>query len=201
MRIMCLGDSITSGFGVPRADAWTSIVAKELDVDIVNCGVPGDTTGGMLARMPFLMARHKPSVVAVLGGANDVFFSGGCKDAQANLAAMCHQISAAGVLPVVCSPLPVVAAEARREWSRLVDFEKAQKTLGEYTEWIRLFSSTFSILLVDFWRYFGAPVWRRPESEKLYSDGIHPNKAGHILMAEIFGRRMQDILTSPIEAQ
>ncbi|MCD8140286.1 MAG: hypothetical protein LUE17_11010 [Planctomycetaceae bacterium] len=48
MKILCLGDSLTFGTGVTRSNAWTTLVHKQTGYEVVNRGVPGDTTGGML---------------------------------------------------------------------------------------------------------------------------------------------------------
>lgn len=50
MKIVCLGDSLTYGFGVSRSNSWTNIVNEETRLEIVNKGINGDTTSGMLAR-------------------------------------------------------------------------------------------------------------------------------------------------------
>lgn len=50
MKIVCLGDSLTYGYGVPRKDGWVSLAAQATGHTLVNKGVSGDTTGGMLAR-------------------------------------------------------------------------------------------------------------------------------------------------------
>ena len=49
--IICIGDSLTYGFGVRRAQCWTKLAAEMSGWTIVNCGICGDTTGGMLVRM------------------------------------------------------------------------------------------------------------------------------------------------------
>ena len=42
MKIVCLGDSLTYGFGVSRSNSWTNIVNKETRLEIVNKGINGD---------------------------------------------------------------------------------------------------------------------------------------------------------------
>lgn len=39
-RVLCLGDSVTFGWGVPYADSWPARLADSLDVETVNAGVP-----------------------------------------------------------------------------------------------------------------------------------------------------------------
>ena len=51
MRLICIGDSLTFGYGVHLSQRWTRLCAQETGWELVNEGINGDTTGGMLARM------------------------------------------------------------------------------------------------------------------------------------------------------
>lgn len=51
MRLICIGDSLTFGYGVHLSQRWTQLCAQETGWELVNEGINGDTTGGMLARM------------------------------------------------------------------------------------------------------------------------------------------------------
>ena len=83
MKLICLGDSLTFGYGVRASQRWTHLCAQHTGWKIVNEGVSGDTTGGMLAR---LAARVLPELrsgsadelfqrILLMGGTNDVFLS------------------------------------------------------------------------------------------------------------------------------
>ena len=80
--LYCLGDSLTYGLGVRTSQKWTALAATET-LQIINLGVSGDTTGGMLARLQTLLQtpvyqlppQERP-LVLVMGGTNDIFFSG-----------------------------------------------------------------------------------------------------------------------------
>ena len=51
MKLICIGDSLTFGYGVHLSQRWTRLCAQETGWELVNEGINGDTTGGMLARM------------------------------------------------------------------------------------------------------------------------------------------------------
>ena len=51
MRLICIGDSLTFGYGVHLSQRWTQLCAQETGWELVNEGINGDTTGGMLARI------------------------------------------------------------------------------------------------------------------------------------------------------
>ena len=50
MKIICIGDSLTEGYGVGRPENWVTLLNERSENDIINKGISGDTTGGMLAR-------------------------------------------------------------------------------------------------------------------------------------------------------
>lgn len=74
-RVVCLGDSLTAGYGVPVADAYPARLAEQLraaglDYDVVNAGVSGDTSAGGLRRLDWSLAGDVEVLVVALG-AND----------------------------------------------------------------------------------------------------------------------------------
>ena len=62
-KILCIGDSLTYGYGVSRGQRWTTLAAEKSGWTLTNHGVCGDTTGGMLVRMRETMREtsHLPS--------------------------------------------------------------------------------------------------------------------------------------------
>ena len=189
MQLICLGDSLTFGYGVRRSQRWTELAARELGVEVVNCGVNGDTTGGMLARLdrdvlgrcPQLSWRGRTAVL-VTGGTNDIFYSGSDVAARSNMGAIVHQLAALGLRVAVGAPLPVAPERTPEGWRAAVDFAGARVALERYRSWLRGFCSGFGVPLVPFDLDFldgqGAAV---PE---LLLDGIHPGPQGHRRMAD-----------------
>lgn len=189
--MLCLGDSITFGTGVSRGKVWTTLLQQRCNCEVINRGIPGDTTGGMLARYIHEVEKHRPQMLVLLGGGNDIFSSGDDRTARANLTALTHQTSARAIRPVVCTPLPIRPAEMSPEWRTFTGGDAVLRPLADYVAWLRLFSETFTIPFVDYWTPFSR------QGEGLYCDGVHPNAAGHILMADIFVKAMGEVLPSP----
>ncbi len=76
-RIVCLGDSITRGYGVPASQAWPARLEAILSRNarppwqVINAGVPGDTILQGLARLERDVSPHRPDVVFIAFGLND----------------------------------------------------------------------------------------------------------------------------------
>lgn len=73
--ILCLGDSLTAGFGLARQESWPSLLQERLRHAghahrVVNAGVSGDTTTGALRRLSWVL-RTPPAIAIVALGAND----------------------------------------------------------------------------------------------------------------------------------
>jgi acyl-CoA thioesterase-1 len=74
-RVVFLGDSLTSGYRLPAAEAYPALVERWLlargrPIQAINAGVNGNTAAEGLARLPGLLAT-RPSVVVVALGIND----------------------------------------------------------------------------------------------------------------------------------
>ena len=74
--ILVLGDSLSAAYGIALEDGWVArlqgrLQGLGLDYRVVNAGISGDTTAGGLARLPELLARHRPAVLVLELGAND----------------------------------------------------------------------------------------------------------------------------------
>lgn len=75
-KLMVHGDSLSAAYGLKREEGWVSLLEKKLsaekiDCTVVNASISGETTAGGLARLPALLAQHKPSHVLLELGGND----------------------------------------------------------------------------------------------------------------------------------
>ncbi len=74
--MLVLGDSISAAYGIDKHDGWVALLEKRIApqcpmLDIINASVSGETTAGGLARLPGLLAAHKPSLLVIELGGND----------------------------------------------------------------------------------------------------------------------------------
>jgi len=75
-KLMVHGDSLSAAYGLKREEGWVTLLEKKLsaekiDCAVVNASISGETTAGGLARLPALLAQHKPSHVLLELGGND----------------------------------------------------------------------------------------------------------------------------------
>lgn len=75
--IMIVGDSLSAGYGIQVNQGWVSLFKNRLEQQypkkhkVVNVSVSGETTSGAVARLPKLLATHKPDIVVIELGGND----------------------------------------------------------------------------------------------------------------------------------
>lgn len=90
-RILIVGDSISAGFGLESGQEWAALLQKKLQAEqlnyqIVNASISGDTTAGGLARIEKLLTENKPQWVLIELGANDGLRGLSPKEMKKNLA-------------------------------------------------------------------------------------------------------------------
>lgn len=74
--LLIFGDSLSAGYGMPRDQAWVSLLAARLkqqriDYTVANASASGETTFGGLKRINTALAQHKPDIVLIALGGND----------------------------------------------------------------------------------------------------------------------------------
>lgn len=167
--IVALGDSLTAGLGVAADEAYPALLEDRLrraglPYRVVNAGVSGDTSAGGLRRLDWVL-RSRPEIAIVALGANDGLRGVPVATLRDNLTAIVTTLQARGVrVLLIGMRLPPnygrVYADAFAETFRLV----ARRT-----------STAFLPFLLD-------GVGGEPSLNQ--ADGIHPNAAGHRVVAE-----------------
>ncbi|MDO8318378.1 arylesterase [Rhodoferax sp.] len=74
--LLVLGDSLSAEYGLRRGTGWVALLERQLEaekmkVTVVNASISGDTTSGGRARLPALLAQHRPTLVVIELGGND----------------------------------------------------------------------------------------------------------------------------------
>ena len=164
-----VGDSLSAGYGVALEEAWPALVEARLQADghgwrVINAGVSGDTTKGGLARLDWIL-RAKPDAVVVELGGNDGLRGLPVPGIEANLVAIIERLQAAEVQVL------------------LVGVELPPNFGTEYTEaFTAMFPRVAKRCQVPLYPSLVTGVGGVPELNQ--ADGIHPNAAGQVVIAE-----------------
>ncbi len=181
VKIVCFGDSVTGVYyhtGGRRA--YTTMVALALEkafpkaeVTAINAGISGNTTADGLRRIEKDVLAHKPDLVTVMFGLNDMVRVP-IPDFKVNLSRIIKRCREAGAEVLLCTPNSVISTSNRRIG-----------TLMEYCDAVRKVANQHETPLCDVHATFEALRSRAPVAWRLMlSDEIHPNMDGHKLIAE-----------------
>jgi acyl-CoA thioesterase I len=168
-NIVCLGDSLTAGFGVDEDQAYPAVVQRLARADglqwtITNAGVSGDTSAGGLRRAAWLI-KAKPDWVLVALGANDGLRGQPVAKTQENLLAIIDRFRAAGTKVAVAGMhLPTNYGKEYRA-----------AFFAVFPELAKLRSVPVLPFLLE--GVGGVPAMNQ-------ADGIHPTAEGHALIGK-----------------
>jgi lysophospholipase L1-like esterase len=169
--VLALGDSLTFGTGAGAEAAYPARLAAMTGWQVVNAGVPADTSAQARERLPRLLAEHAPKLVLLSIGGNDFLRQVPEAETRTNIAAMLDEIRAAGAQPMLIAvPRPAVMAALLRS---LDDHPLYEALAGERR--VPLFASGWAKVLSD---------------PALKADQIHANAAGY----ERFARDLHGFL-------
>lgn len=170
MNILCLGDSLTYGYGVGRADTWCTLATQLTGHEFINRGVNGATTGDMLEQPLF---GHE---LCVMGGLNDLFMGMDVAVPLRHLRLIVERAQALNIRPTVGVPM-AFSPELTDGWCEgPVDMGWVRTSYAEFCEALRRQCAHSGIRVIDFRPVIGP--------EHLSFDGIHLNRLGHRRMAE-----------------
>lgn len=167
-NVVILGDSLTYGTGAGEGEDYASILARNTGWNVINAGVPGNTTANGLLRLPDLLAahetgEHKIDLLIVELGGNDFLKHIPEAETIANLKSILAQAKAQNIqtlLLAIPKFSPMGAA-----FGNLSD-HALYEALAEETS-TPLVKEVFSNVLAK---------------NSLKSDPIHPNAEGYRLV-------------------
>lgn len=163
--MLAFGDSLTSGYGAETGQDYPTVLAGLSGWQVVNAGVPGELSAAGLARLPSVLEEHRPALVLLCHGGNDILAGNSAEQIGANLETMiraCREAGAEVVLLAVpqkgllLKPAPLYAKVAKRNGVPLVE------------------DAITDVL----------------KKNALKSDYVHPNAAGYAQIAEAVWREL-----------
>lgn len=179
-RVVFMGDSIT--------DSWDNPVYGGFfpGKPYINRGISGQTTPQMLIRFRPDVIAHKPKVVVILAGTNDLAGNTGPTTLEAiedNLKSMADLATVNGIHVVLASVLPVSDYETRDGKPLTQTVRRPPAQILALNKWLQEFTKTRGYVYLD---YFSAMVDEKGFlKDELSDDGLHPNAQGYAVMAPL----------------
>jgi acyl-CoA thioesterase-1 len=180
-RIVFLGDSLTAGYGVDPDSAYsallkTRLAEADLHYEIVNACVSGDTTAGGLRRLKWIMRKPADVLVICLGG-NDGLRGLDLEASRGNLEAIID-----------------AARKANPHIRILLAGMQIHPNMG--AEYVEAFQAMYPAIAkakaVPLLPFILEGVAGDPDLN--IADGIHPNEAGHRIMADTVWAALKPLL-------
>jgi lysophospholipase L1-like esterase len=157
--ILAFGDSLTFGTGARDDESYPDVLAALIQRKVVRAGVPGEMTAQGLRRLSQALDTHRPKIVLLCLGGNDMLRRVNDATIVANLRAMIAQARQRGTSVVLLGvPRPALFGGAATFYADLAD---------EYG--LAYESEVLNSVLRD---------------PGLKSDPIHPNAEGYRRIAE-----------------
>ncbi|MDO9049880.1 MAG: GDSL-type esterase/lipase family protein [Methylotenera sp.] len=163
--VVILGDSLTYGTGAGLGEDYASILATNTHWNVINAGVPGNTSANGLARLPELLAEHDTGeqkidlLIVVLGG-NDFLKHVAETETVNNLKAILTQAKAKNIQTVLLA-IP-----------KFSPVGAAFGNLSDHPLYEKIAQETGAPLVVDVFSEVLA-------KNSLKADPIHPNAEGY----------------------
>jgi acyl-CoA thioesterase-1 len=193
-KIVCLGDSITQGGEAPGGYVW--LIRKYLtalypDMEVINSGISGHKSNDMLARFDRDVLAHRPDMVTISVGVNDVwhgFYDGHplgdgpggvpLKEYRKNVEEMVAKAKAANIRVVILSTTVIHEELSNRENAKIAGYNAVLRDIAHRNGALFVdFQKPFWSLIRDYRSTTGA------RDNLLTVDGVHMNPAGNRVMA------------------
>ena len=163
--VLILGDSLSYGTGANTGEDYPTLLAKTTGWNIINEGVPGDTTTGGLARLPALLEAHQPKLLIVELGGNDLLHQAPQTEIVHNLKTILSLAKTQGIASVLVA-IPEISP-LKATFGNLSDHPLYEKLAKDTNT--PLIADVFSQVLSD---------------RDLKSDQIHANAKGYAVVSQ-----------------
>jgi len=184
--IVVLGDSLSAGYGIKIQEGWVTLLSQRLasggyGYRMVNASVSGETTQGGLARLPRILATHRPTILVIELGANDGLRGLPLATSRANLQ-RCLELARAAHAQVLLVGMLIPPNYGPRYGQEFRDM---------YATLAAKYSTAFVPFLLD-------KVALEPAL--MQADGMHPNALGQPQLLENLWPKLKPLLVAPAKS-
>ena len=165
--IVAFGDSLTYGTGAAESESYPVVLAQLIGRRVVRAGVPGEVTAQGLVRLPQVIEEHRPALVIVCLGGNDMLRKLDEAQIRSNLRQIIRSLRDRGIAVVLVGvPKPALLTSAAAFY-------------GELAKEYRI-------------PYEGKILNHIMHQFDLKADAIHPNAKGYRRMAEAIAELLRE---------
>jgi acyl-CoA thioesterase I len=177
--IVAFGDSLTSGPGVDSSQTYPALLERRLrqadyNYRVINSSVSGDTSGEALQRLGDALAPG-PAIMIVALGINDGLRGMSTSALESNLSTIVERAQSKGAKVLLCG----MEAPPLHGLGYTFEFHRIYTRVAE-----RYGSPLVPFFLIN--------VAGRPNLN--LSDGVHPNAAGHRVIADTLWPYLEPML-------
>ncbi len=190
MNIVCIGDSLTYGYGVASNMGWVSILGHDEGHTLVNKGIPGNTTDEMVQRFYDDVIVHAPKYAMILGGTNNLFLKKTNHEIILNLSKMIAISKSEGVTPILLTPMAVNQDIVKKTWFQDIDYSEMNVRLSSLRCEILQLCCSENIVCIDLNLLVG------DLTSHYLDDGIHIDSLAHEKIAKVLASSLLDKLIS-----
>jgi lysophospholipase L1-like esterase len=157
--VVAFGDSLTYGTGAAEHESYPAVLGQLIGRPVIRSGVPGEVTAEGLGRLQEVIDEHRPRLMIVCLGGNDMLRKLNAAETRSNLRQIVKSIKDQGIAVVLMGvPQPSLITSAP----------------AFYAEIAREFNIPYEGKIVT-------SVLYAPDMK---ADPIHPNAKGYRRMAE-----------------
>lgn len=176
--IIFIGDSLTFGFGLHSSEGFVYKISKQLPSEVIlNKGINGDTTTGILSRYHRDVLSKKPKAVSILCGTNDLLSGRSVQSIVENIELMIKDLLEINASIIVCTPPLILKGLAEELFSYSSYYDHAVKSLPILKGKLLDFKKIYPIETLDLYTLTKDNV-----SNGIFLDGIHLNSLGNELI-------------------
>lgn len=157
--IVAFGDSLVEGVGTTPGNTFVDVLSRRIGEPILNMGVSGDTTDDGVKRLQAVL-DEKPRIVLLLLGGNDALKRVPSENTFQNIRTIVSELQNGGVVVVLIAPPGGISYATTYE----KEFENIAQEYG-----VSYVPNILKGLL---------------GKNEYMADIIHPNDAGHVIMAD-----------------
>ncbi len=157
--ILAFGDSLTHGNGAKENESYPAVLQELTGRKVINAGISGEESEPGLNRLPGLLEQHKPQLLILCHGGNDLLRKKDINKMESNIRNMI-QLAKDKNIPVVMLGVP-----------------KPGLFLSSFEVYKKIADSMKVVFIEDL-------IPDVLGDNGLKSDTVHPNKDGYRVMAE-----------------